>query len=93
MLGRLTKRVLRGSLMVAVKGSGTYVIAKVDMVAHNLITVGNEGCGLLKDQKRLHEGSMALLGLVQISLLGDPIEVRQEEFRMSKLTSDIHRMA
>jgi hypothetical protein len=25
--------------------------------------------------KRLHEGSMALLGLIQISLLGDPIEV------------------
>jgi hypothetical protein len=68
-------------------------MAKVDMVAPNLITVGNEGCGLLKDQKRLHEGSMALLGLIQTSLLGDPIEVRQVEFRIGKLVSDVHRMA
>jgi hypothetical protein len=55
-------------------------MAEVDTVTHNLITVGNEGCGLLEGRKRLHEGSMALLGLIQISLLGDPIEVRQEEF-------------
>jgi hypothetical protein len=47
---------------------------------------------LLEDWKCLHEGSMALLGLIQISLLGDPIEVRQEEFWISKLASDIHRM-
>jgi hypothetical protein len=50
-------------------------MAKVETVTHNLITVGNEGCGLLEDWKHLHEGSMALLGLIQISLLGDPIEV------------------
>jgi hypothetical protein len=68
-------------------------MAKVDTVTHNLITVGNEGCGLLEDRKCLHEGSMALLGLIQISLLGDPIEVRQEEFRIGKLASDVHRMA
>jgi hypothetical protein len=75
-------------------GKGQWdVTAKVDMVAHNLITVGNEGCGLLKDQKCLHEGSMALLGLIQTSLLGDPIEVRQVEFRIGKLVSDVHRMA
>jgi hypothetical protein len=60
---------------------------------HNLITVGNEGRGLLEDPKRLYKGGMALLGLFQISLRGDPIEVQQEEFQISKLASDGHRMA
>jgi hypothetical protein len=59
---------------------------------HNLITVGNEGRGLLEDPKHLYEGGMALLGLFQISLWGDPIEVLQEEFQISKLASDGHRM-
>jgi hypothetical protein len=50
--------------LVDSNGKGWWdIMAKVDAVAHNLITVGNEGCGLLKDQKRLHKGSMSLLGL------------------------------
>jgi hypothetical protein len=47
----------------------------------------------LEDPKRLYKGGMALLGLFQISLRGDPIEVQQEEFQISKLASDGHRMA
>jgi hypothetical protein len=51
MHSRLMKRASAEGLIDG-NGEGRWdIMAKVDTVTHNLITVGNEGCGLLEQNK------------------------------------------